>query len=886
MHDEFGFDPKIVCDVGCRDDRAWLNVAKGIWPDAKFAVVAGGADSVVLMQELASISSSIHYPVPDLIRIDGRYFEGRSDLLMRTLQLVNTSRGVQYLLVTLPAATTPTTTTNYFGAREIDGANLASSVVSLGGWTCVESRRQDGGAWCCCFKSNNHHSNTAMSWATVPLLCINLDHRTDRLAAVTAELARLGRTLTSMSSDAGRPPLRPTWRVSASNEPTAGALGCAKSHLWCIEMAIARDWPAVAILEDDLMCVDDSAFVRSINSFFTAAATSSSSSSSSSPPPSWDVLLLGTDPSVYERAPAFGTEVFRVKVSSGSEGYIVNGSYLPVLRDHLRESVRQLTLQPHNRDFSLDIHWHHLQARDTWLMNYPFETITQVPGFSDIEMRQCNSSAARESHRVWREEQERTAAAKRMKEQQQQEEEERRHLQRLSAQRMLPTDHVNFLWKLRQEFGFEPKVVYDIGCCVLHWTNEAKRVWPNAEYALFDAFAPAAFLYQCYKHAHVGVLSDEDGKVVKFFQNNTSPGGNSYYREVGDFFPADRFVELTCATLDTVAASRGFPAPDLVKIDVQGCELDILRGALRTLQSAQYLIVEMQDTNYNDGAPKVDVTMPFIESLGWTCIARKFSDNGPDADYCFKRNAVAAAEPLLSWDTVPLLCINLDHRTDRLAAVTAELARLGRVLGCGEEAHTLRVSAVNGAEAGGGALGCSKSHLKCLELAAARSWPAVVILEDDFVCINRDAFLRATDAFLETVSRSNLEWDVLLLGTDPMCTEEPPTHSYGKGVRRVLCSYGSEGYIVNGSYLATFRDHLRAGIDLFAAHPHQPQMYAFDVHWHQLQARDKWFMSYPLTVVQTPGFSDISYQMADPIPHRMRRHEYVAESNMRVLVNE
>ena len=66
--------------------------------------------------------------------------------------------------------------------------------------------------------------------------------------------------------------------------------------------------------------------------------------------------------------------------------------------------------------------------------------------------------------------------------------------------------------------------------------------------------------------------------------------------------------------------------------------MDILIGAKECLKTAKFLIVEMQHTNYNDDAPKVEVTKPFIESLGWTCIAEKFSDNGPDADYCFMNN--------------------------------------------------------------------------------------------------------------------------------------------------------------------------------------------------------------------------------------------------------
>lgn len=215
----------------------------------------------------------------------------------------------------------------------------------------------------------------------------------------------------------------------------------------------------------------------------------------------------------------------------------------------------------------------------------------------------------------------------------------RYHLQHLASQaNHIPPAHVDYLWRLKHEHGFEPKVIYDIGACVLHWTNSAKQIWPDAEYIVFDAFEEAGFLYPPLKH-HVGVLSDEDGKRVKFYQNEMQPTGNSYYKETNDYiFPASRYIEKVCRRLDSLVAEHGWALPDLVKIDVQGAELDIIRGGLNTLKHAEYLIAEMQDTNYNDGAPKADTSLPYIESLGWECIAPKFCDNGPDADYCFRRS--------------------------------------------------------------------------------------------------------------------------------------------------------------------------------------------------------------------------------------------------------
>ena len=213
-----------------------------------------------------------------------------------------------------------------------------------------------------------------------------------------------------------------------------------------------------------------------------------------------------------------------------------------------------------------------------------------------------------------------------------------KHLADISSVNHLPANHFNYLKKLKDS-GFEPNVIYDIGSCVLHWTKKAKELWPNAKYILFDAFREAEFLYSGYDY-HMGVLCDKDNRELHFYKNVDYPGGNSYYREIGCrngyFFPEHKYCVEIGMTLDTIVKSRGFPLPDLVKIDVQGAEKDIISGGLTSLSNATHLICEMQHTNYNDGAPKVSETKPYIESQGWECVAPMLQNNGPDADYGFK----------------------------------------------------------------------------------------------------------------------------------------------------------------------------------------------------------------------------------------------------------
>lgn len=198
--------------------------------------------------------------------------------------------------------------------------------------------------------------------------------------------------------------------------------------------------------------------------------------------------------------------------------------------------------------------------------------------------------------------------------------------------------HYNYLHSLKHN-GFNPKVVYDIGACTLEWTNTAKAIWPDAKFIVFDAFTKVEELYKSSGlQYYIGVLSDSDEKTVKFYQNDSMPTGNSYYREIGckdNWFPEDKYVECKTIRLDTIVHQNQFPNPDLVKIDVQGSEYDVITGGINTISNATHLIVEMQHVEYNQGAPKVDVTLPYIESLGWKCIAPLFCNNGPDGDYGF-----------------------------------------------------------------------------------------------------------------------------------------------------------------------------------------------------------------------------------------------------------
>lgn len=210
----------------------------------------------------------------------------------------------------------------------------------------------------------------------------------------------------------------------------------------------------------------------------------------------------------------------------------------------------------------------------------------------------------------------------------------------------IPKNHIKYINNLE----YTPKVIFDIGSAVLHWTKEAKKIWPNATYIAFEAMKEVEEFYrEMNQECVLEVLSDFVGRKVVYNCHPINLGGNSYYKEnevyskaAKDIYTKEYEQNRTTTTIDQIIEVYKYPQPDLIKIDTQGSELDILKGAQNTIKGVKHLIVELQHVQYNIGAKLVDESIEYITSLGFelfpTGTANKyFCGNGPDADYHFIR---------------------------------------------------------------------------------------------------------------------------------------------------------------------------------------------------------------------------------------------------------
>ena len=212
-------------------------------------------------------------------------------------------------------------------------------------------------------------------------------------------------------------------------------------------------------------------------------------------------------------------------------------------------------------------------------------------------------------------------------------------LQYLKDNFRLPQQHIDYLIHMRDNLGVIPNTIYDIGSCTLHWYMAARQVWPRARIICFEGMPSAEELYL--KHSveyHIDLLG-ADNQLVDFYENTHDPAGNSYYREnekinpmASVFYNDSHRTKRFCQTLDNVVLKRNFPKPDLIKLDVQGAELDILANAPMALSSAKNIIAEVQSREYNLGAPMENDLSNFLTTVGFQAVNLRFSGDSIQGD--------------------------------------------------------------------------------------------------------------------------------------------------------------------------------------------------------------------------------------------------------------
>jgi FkbM family methyltransferase len=169
-------------------------------------------------------------------------------------------------------------------------------------------------------------------------------------------------------------------------------------------------------------------------------------------------------------------------------------------------------------------------------------------------------------------------------------------------------------WSLEnlKRCGFRPANVIDVGAFIGDWTQGTRAIWPEAQYLMIEP--------QPNKQERLRGMCNEsvslESVVIGSFQSEAVPfhmdnlGGSSILEQVQDKCPLKEYLPMK--TLDSVVAGRNLAAPILLKLDVQGYELEVLRGANETLRKVEVVLLEVSMLPYNIGAPLLSDVIAFM----------------------------------------------------------------------------------------------------------------------------------------------------------------------------------------------------------------------------------------------------------------------------------
>lgn len=174
---------------------------------------------------------------------------------------------------------------------------------------------------------------------------------------------------------------------------------------------------------------------------------------------------------------------------------------------------------------------------------------------------------------------------------------------------------------------FVPKKVFDIGAFTgdvsagiseLYRPEFMALVEPNPEMAKLiraKTFAPGQMVFECALGREAGRA---DFNVVSFPAASSvleiSPGMGELFHQPMDI---ERRIRVEMRTLDDIFRESGVDTVDLMKVDVQGYELEVFKGGKSALEHTKIVVAEVMFFEHYRGQPVFGDIYGYLKDSGF-----------------------------------------------------------------------------------------------------------------------------------------------------------------------------------------------------------------------------------------------------------------------------
>ena len=189
----------------------------------------------------------------------------------------------------------------------------------------------------------------------------------------------------------------------------------------------------------------------------------------------------------------------------------------------------------------------------------------------------------------------------------------------------VPLDLYRSFERLKSRTAF--RTILDVGANRGEFSRYALACFPDAA---IHAFEPLPGCQEALRRlaqtqprvqAHSVALGETSG-TVEMFENDYAPSSSllpmlDRHRELWPKTSRDHKISVPVVTLDGIAFHQPFAPAIFLKLDVQGYELHVLKGALQVLQNTSAVLMEVLFEPLYDGQPDFRELLNFMAEQGF-----------------------------------------------------------------------------------------------------------------------------------------------------------------------------------------------------------------------------------------------------------------------------
>ncbi len=193
-----------------------------------------------------------------------------------------------------------------------------------------------------------------------------------------------------------------------------------------------------------------------------------------------------------------------------------------------------------------------------------------------------------------------------------------------TARQLVPADYSmqhglpSMAWSVAnlKKLGYNPATIIDVGAYRGDWTQEVQSIFPDANFLLVEPQPERAPTLEAltkkspnvyFESALAGATDDAETAF------NVLKTGSSVYAQrykADELFPET--ITLPMRTLDTLVKKNALPGDYFIKLNVQGYEPEVLKGATEVLMDTEVVLLEVCLLNFLNDAPLFAEVVAFM----------------------------------------------------------------------------------------------------------------------------------------------------------------------------------------------------------------------------------------------------------------------------------